>query len=65
LTARAVDPLAHREEIDAYDLPVPTERHFPAGGDHDWQAPKRHLQTQSTLIDQAVGHVVRRLGASE
>jgi predicted alpha/beta-hydrolase family hydrolase len=59
------DPFGRRDEVDGYDLPAQVECHFMEGGDHDWQAPKRHAQTQSTLIDEAAGHVVRRLGASE
>lgn len=59
------DPFGRRDEVEGYDLPAQVECHFLEGGDHDWQAPKRHAQTQSTLIDEAVGHVARRLGASE
>ncbi|OLO02633.1 alpha/beta family hydrolase, partial [Salinicola socius] len=59
------DPFGRRDEVEGYDFPAQVECHFMEGGDHDWQAPKRHLQTQSTLIDEAVGHVARRLGASE
>jgi len=59
------DPFGRRDEVEGYDLPAQTECHFLDGGDHDWKPPKRHARTQSTLIDEAVGHVSRRLGASE
>ncbi|MGQ7244135.1 alpha/beta family hydrolase [Salinicola sp. V024] len=59
------DPFGRRDEVEGYDLPAQVECHFMEGGDHDWQAPKRQAQTQATLIDEAAGHVVRRLGASE
>ncbi|MDF3918357.1 alpha/beta fold hydrolase [Salinicola salarius] len=59
------DPFGRHDEVEGYDLPAQTECHFLEGGDHDWKPPKRHAQTQSTLIDEAVGHVARRLSASE
>ncbi|NRB58147.1 MAG: alpha/beta fold hydrolase [Salinicola sp.] len=58
------DPFGRRDEVAGYELPVQVECHFMDGGDHDWQVPKRLAHTQSTLIDEAAGHVVRRLGAS-
>ncbi|WP_187776071.1 alpha/beta family hydrolase [Salinicola corii] len=58
------DPFGRRDEVEGYELPVQVECHFMDGGDHDWQVPKRCAHTQSTLIDEATGHVARRLGAS-
>lgn len=58
------DPFGRREEVEIYDLSTRTECHFLEGGDHDWQTPKRHDLSQSGLIEQAVGHVVRRLRGS-
>lgn len=58
------DPFGRRDEVEGYRLPGQVECHFMEGGDHDWQVPKRAAHTQSMLIDEAVGHVVRRLGAS-
>lgn len=58
------DPFGRREEVEGYRLPSQAEVRFLEGGNHDWQPPKRHSATQSTLIDEAVGHIVRRLGAS-
>ncbi|WP_110716037.1 alpha/beta family hydrolase [Salinicola acroporae] len=58
------DPFGRRDEVEGYRLPTQVECHFMEGGDHDWQVLKRAAHTQSVLIDEAAGHVARRLGAS-